>query len=57
MLMTLPAIGDSLRGYKPRVFLNGSAVENVAESRCSPRGSPQSGSPTTSRTRRNTCRS
>src|SRR5258705_2601232 len=31
MLMTAADYRDSLRGYKPRVFVNGKAIESVAD--------------------------
>jgi hypothetical protein len=57
MLLTAEEYRESLRRYRPRVFVDGEAVESVAdEPRLTP-GSTPSASPTTSPPARNTPRS
>ena len=51
MLMTAADYRESLRGYRPRVFVNGHASRASPTSRCSRPASPPSASPTISRTR------
>ncbi len=57
MLMDAAAYRDSLRAYKPRVFVDGQRVESVADEPLLLPASTASGSPTTSPPSRPTSRS
>ena len=56
MMMTAADYRESLRAYRPRVFLNGERVESVADEARLIRGSTPSASLTTSPTMPTTAR-